>query len=77
MNKEFIPYEEALALKELGFDEECIFGFIGESFGLRYSVLFLILYFMIGIGLLLTVEVKPASVAPILMLMPLIVSGVF
>ena len=23
MNKEFIPYEEALALKELGFDEEC------------------------------------------------------
>ena len=24
MNKEFIPYEEALALKELGFDEECL-----------------------------------------------------
>jgi hypothetical protein len=24
MNKEFIPYEEALALKELGFDEKCI-----------------------------------------------------
>jgi len=24
MNKEFIPYEEALALKELGFDEPCI-----------------------------------------------------
>ena len=24
MNKEFIPYEQALALKELGFDEECI-----------------------------------------------------
>jgi len=23
MNKEFIPYEEALALKELGFNEEC------------------------------------------------------
>jgi hypothetical protein len=23
MNKEFIPYEQALALKELGFDEEC------------------------------------------------------
>ena len=23
MNKEFIPYAEALALKELGFDEEC------------------------------------------------------
>jgi thymidylate synthase len=26
MNKEFIPYEEALALKELGIDEPC-FGF--------------------------------------------------
>jgi len=24
MNKEFIPYTEALALKELGFDEECL-----------------------------------------------------
>jgi len=24
MSKEFIPYEEALALKELGFDEECL-----------------------------------------------------
>ena len=35
-----------------------IFGFIGESFGLRYSVLFLIIYFVIGIGILLTVEVK-------------------
>ncbi|MFK8007372.1 MAG: MFS transporter [Saprospiraceae bacterium] len=35
-----------------------LFGFIGESFGLRYSVLFLIIYFVIGIGILLTVEVK-------------------
>lgn len=24
MEKEFVPYEEALGLKELGFDEECI-----------------------------------------------------
>jgi hypothetical protein len=24
MNKEFVPYEEALALKELGFDEKCL-----------------------------------------------------
>jgi hypothetical protein len=24
MNKEFVPYEEALALKELGFDEPCL-----------------------------------------------------
>jgi len=23
MNKEFVPYEQALALKELGFDEPC------------------------------------------------------
>jgi len=31
MEKEFIPYEEALALKELGFDEHCHFGhYIGE-----------------------------------------------
>jgi len=29
MNKEFIPYEEALALKELGFDEPC-YGFYDE-----------------------------------------------
>ena len=27
MNKEFIPYEEALALKELGFDEPCLSSF--------------------------------------------------
>jgi hypothetical protein len=25
MNKEFVPYQEALALKELGFDEPCLF----------------------------------------------------
>ena len=27
MDKEFIPYEQALALKELGFDEECFKGY--------------------------------------------------
>jgi hypothetical protein len=27
MNKEFVTYEQALSLKELGFDEECIGGF--------------------------------------------------
>jgi len=27
MEKEFIPYEQALALKELGFDEECLSAF--------------------------------------------------
>jgi hypothetical protein len=30
MNKEFIPYEEALALKELGFDEPC-FGYYHDK----------------------------------------------
>jgi hypothetical protein len=29
MEKEFIPYEQALELKELGFDEPCL-GFYGE-----------------------------------------------
>jgi hypothetical protein len=28
MNKEFIPYEQALALKELGFDEPCFAHFV-------------------------------------------------
>ena len=27
MNKEFITYEQALALKELGFDEPCFKGY--------------------------------------------------
>ena len=31
MEKEFIPYQEALALKELGFDEECFGAFIGKE----------------------------------------------
>jgi hypothetical protein len=30
MDKEFIPYEQALELKELGFDEPC-FGYYGNS----------------------------------------------
>ena len=30
MTKEFIPYEQALALKELGFDEPC-FGYYGDN----------------------------------------------
>ena len=33
MKNEFIPYEEALALKELGFDEPC-FGFWSKIHGL-------------------------------------------
>jgi len=32
MNKEFVSYEQALALKELGFDEPCLSYYEGESF---------------------------------------------
>jgi hypothetical protein len=32
MEKEFIPYEQALALKELGFDEPCFTIFLREEF---------------------------------------------
>ena len=31
MKNEFIPYEQALELKELGFDEECLFAYYGKS----------------------------------------------
>jgi hypothetical protein len=43
MNKEFIPYEQALALKELGFDEVClynyseVYGFIENMNDLKHS----------------------------------------
>jgi hypothetical protein len=33
MNKEFIPYEQALALKELGFDEECFGRYVNRKLG--------------------------------------------
>ena len=32
MNKEFIPYEQALALKELGFDEPCFGHYLMKKF---------------------------------------------
>jgi len=35
MNKEFIPYEQALALKELGFNEPCLFAFDNCSTPMR------------------------------------------
>ena len=41
IKKEFIPYEEALSLKELGFDEPC-FGFYflnGNEFQLQFATL--------------------------------------
>ena len=31
MTKEFIPYEQALALKELGFDEPCLGYYVGKD----------------------------------------------
>jgi hypothetical protein len=31
MEKEFVPYEQALALKELGFDEECLACWYNET----------------------------------------------
>lgn len=31
MNKEFIPYEQALELKKLGFDEECLMVYYGTN----------------------------------------------
>ena len=37
MNKEFIPYEEALTLKELGFNEPCLFAFDNCSTPMRCS----------------------------------------
>ena len=33
MNKEFVPYEEALALKELGFDEPVMFTYYRKKLG--------------------------------------------
>jgi hypothetical protein len=33
MNREFTPYDRALKLKELGFDESC-FGFYSKIYGL-------------------------------------------
>ena len=36
-NKDFVPYTEALALKELGFDEPCFGLFIDEKFHFIFS----------------------------------------
>lgn len=37
MNKEFIPYEQALALKELGFNESCFGSFKKDSLEISYA----------------------------------------
>jgi len=38
MNKEFIPYEQALALKELGFDEPCLNKFYTKPNSKMFSI---------------------------------------
>jgi hypothetical protein len=50
MNKEFIPYEQALALKELGFDESCFGNYYtldGKTWKLADNIL---IYELIDIG---------------------------
>jgi hypothetical protein len=37
MEKEFIPYEQALALKELGFDEPCFIYWVYDGVEITYS----------------------------------------
>lgn len=37
LEKEFIPYGQALALKELEFDEPCLGWYVSESYGLEYG----------------------------------------
>jgi len=38
MNEQFIPYEQAIALKELGFDEKC-FGYYKSFYPFRFSLM--------------------------------------
>jgi hypothetical protein len=40
MNKEFIPYEQALELKQLGFDEPCLAHLIGFGDGTKENGLY-------------------------------------
>jgi hypothetical protein len=42
MNREFINYEQALALKELGFDKKCFSCFIYEVSKLKWELNFII-----------------------------------
>jgi hypothetical protein len=45
MEKEFVPYEQALALKELGFDEPCLaFSYTKSEFGYIAHSVYLIDY---------------------------------
>ena len=37
MEKDFVPYEQAVALKELGFDEECFAWYVSKNYGLEFG----------------------------------------
>ena len=37
MKKDFTTYEQALALKELGFDEECFAWYVSKEWGLEFG----------------------------------------
>jgi hypothetical protein len=37
MENQFIPYEEALALKELGFEESCFAWYVSDNYGLEFG----------------------------------------
>lgn len=39
LEKEFVPYSQALALKELGFDEPCLSYYEGESFSYHLATI--------------------------------------
>ena len=45
MEKEFIPYEQALALKELGFDEPCLV-YITQKINLLAGIIIKIILMM-------------------------------
>jgi hypothetical protein len=56
-NKEFIPYKEAQALKELGFDEPCLSYYVSEKFGLNLTE--------DGIGVTKDILIKDGVIAPL------------
>ena len=37
MEKEFITYEQALSLKELDYDEECVAWYVSKDYGLEFG----------------------------------------
>ncbi len=38
LEKEFIPYEQALALKDLGFGESCYAWYVSKTYGLEFGL---------------------------------------